>query len=178
MSSTGGRGGALGATAAVRGTSSPRGGENDEQQHEEDIRNFCSNPFSAEDEQRELAALSTDQMAAVQSDLCRLSSILSSSAGGGLLGGLYAQPNNTSTGRISARRPEAIANFNREISELPEETTAEYYSAVVECPSSVDHQQKFVFLDYQNGDAKKAAQSMAAYWKGRVSSALTWHTFP
>ena len=163
-------GGALEANAAVRGTSSSEGtGGGNNEQHEEDIRNFCSNPFSAEDEQRELAALSTDQMAAVQSDLCGLSSILSSPAGGGLLGGLYAQPNNTSTGRISARRPEEIANFNREISELPEETTAEYYSAVVECPSSVDHQQKFVFLDYQNGDAKKAAQSMAAYWKGRVS---------
>ena len=172
MSSAGGGGGALGATAAVRGTSSPRGGENDEQQHEEDLRNFCANPFTVEDEQRELAALSTDQMAAVQSDLCGLSSLLSSSTGGGLLGGLSffgAQPNNTSTGRISTRRPEAIANFNREISELPEGTTAEYYRAVVECPSSVDHQQKFVFLDYQNGDAKNAAQSMAAYWKGRVS---------
>ena len=169
MSSAGG-GGALEANAAVRGTSSSEGtGGGNNEQHEEDIRNFCSNPFSAEDEQRELAALSTDQMAAVQSDLCGLSSILSSPAGGGLLGGLSTQPNNTSTGRISARRPEEIANFNREISELPEETTAEYYSAVVECPSSVDHQQKFVFLDYQNGDAKKAAQSMAAYWKGRVS---------
>ena len=172
MSSAGGGGGALGAAAAAL-VSSPggTGGENNER-HEEDLRNFCANPFSAEDEQRELAALSTDQMAAVQSDLCGLSSLLSSSAGGSLLGGFPlfgARPNNTSTDRLSARSPEAIANFNREISELPEGTTTEYYRAVVECPSSVDHLHKFVFLDYQNGDAKKAAQSMAAYWKGRVT---------
>ena len=169
MSSFGGRGGGLDIAAAALAMSSGGTGENDEK-HEEDLRNFCANPFTAEDEQRELAALSTDQMAAVQSDLCGLSSLLSS--GGELLGGFSlfnAQPNHPGTGGISPRRPEAIANFNREISELPEEATAEYYRAVVECPSSVNYQQKFVFLEYQNGDAKKAAQSMAAYWKGRVS---------
>lgn len=128
----------------------------DEHDHRDDdsIQNIPG--FTEEDERRELASLSMNDIAEVQSDLCGFSSLFSSSC---ILGQhALAGPN----------LPAAIANLNHEMSRLPSVETSAYYRAVEVCPGQVRPERKLVFLEYAHGNAREAARALAEYWRGRL----------
>ena len=105
--------------------------------------------FTEEDERRELASLSMNDIAEVQSDLCGFSSLFSSSCNLGQHA--VAGPN----------IPAAIANLNHEMSRLPGTETSAYYRAVEVCPGQVRPERKLVFLEYARGNAQDAARALA-----------------
>lgn len=128
----------------------------DEHDHRDDdsIQNIPG--FTEEDERRELASLSMNDIAEVQSDLCGFSSLFSSSCNLGQHA--LAGPN----------LPAAIANLNHEMSRLPSVETSAYYRAVEVCPGQVRPERKLVFLEYAHGNAREAARALAEYWRGRL----------
>ena len=131
----------------------------DEHEHEHDddhdsIQNIPG--FTEEDERRELASLSMNDIAEVQSDLCGFSSLFSSSCNLGQHA--LAGPN----------LPAAIANLNHEMSRLPSAETFAYYRAVEVCPGQVRPERKLVSLEYAHGNAREAARALAEYWRGRL----------
>ena len=157
------------ASASASGTASQVGTEegvdrrNDdienEHEHEHDgdddsIQNIPG--FTEEDERRELASLSMNDIAEVQSDLCGFSSLFSSSCNLGQ--NALAGPN----------LPAAIASLNHEMSRLPSAETSAYYRAVEVCPGQVRLERKLVFLEYAHGNARGGARALAEYWWGRL----------
>lgn len=129
----------------------------DEHDHDRDDDSIQNIPgFTEEDERRELASLSMNDIAEVQSDLCGFSSLFSSSCNLGQHA--LAGPN----------LPAAIANLNHEMSRLPSVETSAYYRAVEVCPGQVRPERKLVFLEYAHGNAREAARALAEYWRGRL----------
>ena len=116
--------------------------------------------FTEEDERRELATLSMNDIAQVQSDLCGLSSLLSGSCRN--LGQQHA------FALVGPNLPAAIANLNHEMSQLPGAEASAYYRAVEVCPGQVRPERKLVFLEYAHGNAQEAARALAEYWRGRL----------
>lgn len=130
--------------------------ENDDADGDSDDDSIKNIPgFTEEDEQRELASLSMNDIAEVQSDLCGFSSLFSNSC-------------NLGQHAVNSNLPAAIAGLNHEMSRLPSVETSAYYRAVEMCPSQVRPERKLVFLEYANGNAQEAARALAEYWRGRL----------
>lgn len=86
----------------------------------------------------------------VQSDICGLSSFLSTSCN--IIG-----PDSL---------PSTIARLNLEIWKLPHADTDAYYRAVELCPDQDERKKKFI--EHEGGDVKKAAKKLAGYWQARL----------
>lgn len=111
--------------------------------------------FTEEDEQMELATLSMDEIAKVQSDLCGFSSLFSNFC-------------NLSQHAVGSNLPLAISSLNDEVAKLPNAETSVYYRAVELCPGEICPERKLLFLEYASGGTKEAARALAEYWRGRL----------
>ena len=119
--------------------------------------------FTADDEHRELATLSMNEIVSVQSDLQ------------GIASGV-ANLSTDASSRSSSRSERAtkvdpavsIPLLDHALTRLPAAKTTAYRRAVAECPALVSNERKIPFLEREDNDIDRAAVRLARYWEARL----------
>ena len=118
---------------------------------DENLQNLPA--LTTEEEQRELASLSPDEMASIQFDLYGI--------GDACTGTAYSNS-------LPHSRQAALHAMNEELSRLPSSATAAYQRARRQCPDQITPDRMEQFLEYNGGNATLAARMFAQYWEGRL----------
>lgn len=118
---------------------------------DENLQNLPA--LTTEEEQRELASLSLDEMTSIQSDLYGIGDACTSTI---YLNG-PSQP-----------RQAALHAMDEELSKLPPSATGAYQRARRQCPDQITTDRMEMFLEHNGGDATSSAQMFAQYWEGRL----------
>lgn len=146
-----------------------------------------TNRFTEQDEARELATLTIQDLFQLQSDLTGVQSITNGMSGMGFGTGSTStdvSKNSASSGVPNVYRiisPDAssdaislsdqgrtyLAALEQQMSALPQSTTEVYNLAQLHCPDEVSPRKKLQFLECEDNDVGRAAIRMAKYWNLR-----------
>ena len=133
--------------------------------------------FTAQDEQRELATLTIEELTKLQSDLTGIKAITNGFSGLGLGGEANAGEINVygceSTGAsppapISTDDNLLLAALDQHMTTLPVQSTAAYFMATIKCPGEVSSERKLSFLQCEENSVPLAAERLALYWQYRL----------
>jgi len=117
--------------------------------------------FTAQDERRELATLSVDEIVSLQTDLRGITYGFANLSTG--------DSNRPSQQATKVNPAVSLPRLNHILAELPAAETAAYRRAVTECPSLVSDERKLPFLERENDDIAQAAKRLARYWEVRLN---------
>ena len=136
--------------------------------------------FTKDDEQRELASLSIDDIFKIQADLMGIDTITGGLSGLGLGNGSTAPtpfPPDTSSSSIapsitariiSPREQEQLISLEIELAKIPASKKAAYSQATMRCPDEVSDVKRLAFVEHEEGDVSKAALRLIKYWNFRL----------
>ena len=147
--------------------------------------------FTKDDERRELASLTIQDIFQIQADLMGIDTITGGFSGLGLGGGSTApntfpadiaassNPPPTSSRKISQKEQEQLISLEIELAKIPASKKAAYSKATMRCPDEVSDRKRLAFVEHEEGDVAKAALRLVKYWNFRVSYSMTTDvTFP
>ena len=133
--------------------------------------------FTEQDEQRELATLTVQELTELQSDLTGIQTITNGFSGIGL--GLGSAGINVYGGESPASRGSSpprplsthllLAALDQHMMTLPAPSTAAYFRATVKCPDEVSDERKLLFLQCEENNVPLAAERLALYWQYRLN---------
>ena len=137
--------------------------------------------FTEQDEQREQATLTTQELSEILSDLTGVQSITSGISGLGLGAGatagsspalnVYGSEGTVGPGS-SPPRPLSthllLAALDQHMISLPAKSTEAYFRATTKCPDQVNDERKLLFLHCEEYSIPLAAQRLALYWQYRL----------
>ena len=134
--------------------------------------------FTEQDEQRELATLTIQDLTELQSDLTGIQTITNGFSGLGL-GGDTSEINvyggeSTVGPDLSPPAPlttddySRLAALDQHMGTLPAQSTAAYFRALINCPNEVSNERKLLFLRCEENNIPLAAQRLALYWQYRL----------
>ena len=134
--------------------------------------------FTEQDEQRELATLTIQELTKLQSDLTGIQAITNGFSGlglGGDTGGInvYSGEGTVGSGSLSSA-PTSMNDYSRlaalehHMMTLPAQSTAAYLRATTKCPDEVSNERKLLFLECEENNIPLAAQRLALYWQYRL----------
>ena len=138
--------------------------------------------FTEQDEHRELATLTIQELTALQSDLTGIQAITNGFSGLGLVSGgtsgdtcginVYGGENHFGEGPPTVSplsTPNlALAALDQHMTTLPADSTAAYFMATAKCPDEVSNERKLLFLQREENSVPLAAQRLALYWECRL----------
>ena len=133
--------------------------------------------FTEQDEQRELATLTVQELTELQSDLTGIQAITNGFSGIGL--GLGSAGINVYGGESPASRGSSpprplsthllLAALDQHMMTLPTQSVAAYFRATVKCPDEVSDERKLMFLQCEENNVPLAAERLALYWQYRLN---------
>ena len=134
--------------------------------------------FTVQDEQRELATLTIQELTKLQSDLTGIQTITNGFSGlglGGDTGGIdvYSGESTEVPGSSSPAPPSTndylrLAALEHHMSTLPAQSTAAYFRATTKCPDEVSNERKLLFLECEENSVPRTAERLALYWQYRL----------
>mmetsp|Transcript_4250 Transcript_4250/g.10123 ORF Transcript_4250/g.10123 Transcript_4250/m.10123 type:complete len:562 (+) Transcript_4250:83-1768(+) len=134
--------------------------------------------FTEQDEQRELATLTIQELTKLQSDLTGIQAITNGFSGlglGGDTGGINVYSGESTVGSgPSSPAPTSMNNrlllaaLDQHMMTLPAQSTAAYFRATAKCPDEVSNERKLLFLECDENNIPLAAQRLALYWQYRL----------
>ena len=138
--------------------------------------------FTAQDDARDLASLTFQDLVTLQEDLLGMS--LNPAAAAAVTTGAPASArtvttsssttapsatlNNVDTNENGVELESSLQLLEDEISRLPSDRTAAYRRAKEMCPFELTHDRKRAFIERENGNIARAARRMARYWQMRL----------
>jgi len=136
--------------------------------------------FTEQDEQRELATLTTQELMELRSDLTGIPAITYGFSGLGSLGlGLGSAGINVHGGESPVSRGSSpprplsthllLAALDQHMMTLPAQSTAAYFRATTVCPDQVSEERKLMFLQCEENNVPLAADRLALYWQYRLN---------
>ena len=136
--------------------------------------------FTVQDEQRELATLTIQELMELQSDLTGIQTITNGFSGlgfGGVTGGINvygsessAGPNSSPQAPLSTDDNSLLAALDQHMTTLPAQSTAAYFRATTKSPDEVSNERKLLFLQCEENSVPLAAERLALYWQYRLDS--------
>jgi len=134
--------------------------------------------FTVQDEQRDLATLTIQELIKLQSDLTGIQAITKGFSGlglGGDSGGINVYGGETTAGPdasppspLSANDNSLLATLDQHMTTLPAQSTAAYFMATTICPDQVSNERKLLFLECEESSITLAAERLALYWQYRL----------
>lgn len=117
--------------------------------------------FTSQDEEREIASLTMNDMVRINADLLGVTADSSRLK----LGGTPSGPSDSVTDD-----PETtLSRLELELNLLSTEQTSAYRRAEVECPAQVSDERKMAFVERESGDVALAASRLARHWQFRLA---------
>lgn len=129
--------------------------------------------FTQDDERRELASLTIDDIYKIQADLMGIETIAGRLSGLGLGGSApncnISSPQHSSTARtMSPKEQELLLSLEIELNKIPASKKAAYSQATMKCPDEVSDIKRLAFVEREEGDVSKAALRLVKYWAFRL----------
>lgn len=128
--------------------------------------------LTMEDEKRERASLSVEDIHRIQCDLMGVGRIVQGSSGLGLgsddNGHITDNSTTANQHRISQQEAELLTALQLELDKIPSERKEAYVQAKLECPDELSDIKRLAFLEHEEGNALLAAERITRYWDFRL----------
>ena len=128
--------------------------------------------LTIEDEKRERASLSVEDIHRIQCDLMGVGRIVQGFSGLGLGsdGNGHIADNNITANqhRISQQEAELLTALQLELDKIPPERKEAYVQAKLKCPDELSDVKRLAFLEHEEGNVLLAAERITRYWDFRL----------
>ena len=128
--------------------------------------------LTIEDEKRERASLSVEDIHRIQCDLMGVGRIVQGFSGLGLGsdGNGHIADNNITANqhRISQQEAELLTALQLELDKIPPERKEAYVQAKLKCPDELSDVKRLAFLEHEEGNVLLAAERITRYWEFRL----------
>ena len=129
--------------------------------------------FTFQDEEREIASLTMNDMVKINADLLGVTADCSRlNLGGGGAGCAESGTDSFATqssDSVTYDPETTLSRLELELNLLSTEQTSAYRRAEVECPAQVSDERKMAFVERESGDVALAASRLARHWKFRLA---------
>ena len=129
--------------------------------------------FTFQDEEREIASLTMNDMVKINADLLGVTADCSRlNLGGGGAGRAESGTDSFATqssDSVTYDPETTLSRLELELNLLSTEQTSAYRRAEVECPAQVSDERKMAFVERESGDVALAASRLARHWKFRLA---------
>ena len=145
-----------------------------QKKHAKEIPLELQPKLTMEDEKRERASLSVEDIHRIQCDLMGVDRIVQGFSGLGLGGdgnGHTSIADNKITEnqhRVSQQEAELLKALQLELDKIPSERKEAYVQAKIKCPDELSDLKRLAFLEHEEGNALLAAERITRYWDFRL----------